>query len=130
VTPAPNVVDSSGWLEYLADGPDAARFAEPLAQPETLIVPSLSVYEVFKRVLQQRDETAALQAAALMQQGKVVDLDAGLAIVAAKLSLDLKLPMADAMILATARRFGAVLWTQDTDFDGIPGTRYFARTKQ
>ena len=102
MTPAPNVVDSSGWLEYLADGPDAARFAEPLAQPETLIVSSLSVYEVFKRVLQQRDETAALQAAALMQQGKVVDLDAGLAIVAAKLSLDLKLPMADAVILATA----------------------------
>ena len=90
-------------------------------------MPSLSLYEVFKRVLQQRDETAALQAAALMQQGRVVDLDAGLAMVAAKVSLDLKLPMADAIILATARRFGAVLWTQDADFDGIPGVRYFAR---
>lgn len=125
----PNVVDSSGWLEYLADGPDAGRFASPLGDPETLIVPSLSVYEVFKRVLQQRDETAALQAAALMQQGRVIDLDIGLAMVAAKLSLDHKLPMADAVILATARRFGAVLWTLDADFDGIPGTRYFARTR-
>lgn len=126
----PNVVDSSGWLEYLADGPDADRFASPLGDTETLIVPSLSVYEVFKRVLQQRDETAALQAAALMQQGRVIDLDIGLAMVAAKLSLDHKLPMADAVILATARRFGAVLWTLDADFDGIPGTRYFARMRR
>ena len=127
--PLPNVVDSSGWLEYLADGPDAGPFAGPLSHPETLIVPSLSVYEVFKRVLQQRDETAALQAAALMQQGRVIDLDVGLAMAGAKLSVDHKLPMADAVILATARRFGAVLWTLDADFDGIPGTRYFARTK-
>ncbi len=127
----PNVVDSSGWLEYLADGPDAGRFAGPLGDPETLIVPSpsLSVHEVFKRVLQKRDETAVLQAAALMQQGRVIDLDIGLAMVAAKLSLDHKLPMADAVILATAHRFGAVLWTLDADFDGIPGTRYFARTR-
>ena len=127
--PLPNVVDSSGWLEYLADGPDAGPFAGPLGHPETLIVPSLSVYEVFKRVLQQRDETAALQAAALMQQGRVIDLDIGLAIVGAKLSLDHKLPMADAVILATARRFGAVLWTLDADFEGFPSTRYFARTR-
>lgn len=127
--PSANVVASSGWLEYFADGPDAGPFAAPLTRPEALIVPSLSVYEVFKRVLQQRDETAALQAAALMQQGRVIDLDSGLAIVAAKLSLDHKLPMADAVILATARRFGAVLWTLDSDFDGIPGTRYFPRTR-
>jgi toxin FitB len=128
VTPAPNVVASSAWLEYFADGPNAGHFAEPLAQPDTLIVPSLSVFEVFKRVLQQRDETAALRAAALMQQGRVVDLDVSLAIGAAKLSVDLKLPMADAVILATARRFGATLWTQDANFEGVPGTRYFAKT--
>ena len=127
--PPSNVVDSSGWLEYLADGPEADRFAEPLSQPQALIVPSLSVYEVFKRVLQQRDETAALQAAALMQQGRVIDLDSGLAIVAAKLAVDHRLPMADAVILATARRFGAVLWTLDADFEGIPGTRYFRRKR-
>jgi len=84
---------------------------------------------VFKRVLQQRDETAALQAAALMQQGRVIDLDIGVAIVGAKLSVDHKLPMADTVILATVRRFGAVLWTLDADFEGIPGTRYFARMR-
>lgn len=125
----PNVVDSSGWLEWFADGPGAASFAEPLADPEALIVPSLSIFEVFKRVLRQRGETAALQAAALMQQGRVVDLDASLAMLAARLSVEHGLPMADAVILATARRCGAVLWTQDADFEGIPGTRYFAKTK-
>lgn len=128
MTPARNVVDSSGWLEYLADGPNADFFAGPLAEPDALIVPTISVFEVFKRVLQQRDETTALQVAALMQQGKVVDLDLGLALLAGRLSVDLKLPMADAIILATARRFGAVLWTQDADFDGIPGIRYLGKT--
>lgn len=125
-----SVVDSSGWLEYLADGPNADFFAGPLAEPEALIVPTVSVLEVFKWMLRQRDETAALQAAALMQQGKVVDLDLGLALDAGKLSLDLKLPMADAIILATARRFGAVLWTQDADFEGIPDVHYLGTTAQ
>ncbi|MCC7275112.1 MAG: type II toxin-antitoxin system VapC family toxin [Alphaproteobacteria bacterium] len=127
--PDPNVVDSSGWLEYFADGPQAERFAEPLRDPDRLIVPSLSIFEVFKRVLQQRDETAALQAAALMQQGRVVDLDAVITLSAAKLSVDLKLPMADSVMLATARRFAATLWTQDADFAGLPDVRYFPRAR-
>lgn len=122
-----NVVDSSGWLEFFGDGPNADFFAVPLAEPQKLIVPALSVFEVFKRVLQQRDEAAALQAAALMQQGQVVVLDAALAIVAAKLSFDLKLPMADSVILATARQFKATLWTQDADFDGMPGVRFVTK---
>jgi hypothetical protein len=90
-----NVVDSSGWLEYFGDGPNAAFFAGPLAKAEDLIVPAISIFEVFKRVLQQRDETSALQAAALMQQGRTVALDPALAMAAAKLSFELKLPMAD-----------------------------------
>lgn len=122
-----NVVDSSGWLEFFGDGPNADFFAVPLSEPQKLIVPALSVFEVFKRVLQQRDEAAALQAAALMQQGQVVVLDAALAIVAAKLSFDLKLPMADGVILATARQFKATLWTQDADFDGLPGVRFVTK---
>lgn len=122
-----NVVDSSGWLEYFADGPNAAFFATPLAEPADLVVPSLSIFEVFKRVLQQRDETAALRAAALMQQGHVVELDGSLAMSAAKLSVDLKLPMADSVILATARQFGALLWTQDSDFAALPHVRYIPK---
>ncbi len=121
-----NVVDSSGWLEYFADGANADFFAEALSEPDALIVPAISIFEVFQRVLKQRDEAAALQAAALMQQGRVVPLDESLALSAARLSCDLKLPMADSIILATARRFDALLWTQDADFEGVPGVRYKA----
>ena len=124
-----NVVDSSGWLEYFGDGPNAAYFAGPLAKADDLIVPAISVFEVFKRVLQQRDEASALQAAALMQQGRVVALDPALAMTAAKLSFELKLPMADSIILATARQFNALLWTQDADFENLPGVRYVAAAR-
>lgn len=119
-----NVVDSSAWLEYFANGPNADFFCAAIEKAAELIVPSLTLYEVFKRVLQQRDEGSALQAVAVMQQGAVVDLDAPLALAAAKLSVDLRLPMADSVILATARSHAAILWTQDADFKGIPGVEY------
>jgi len=119
-----NVIDSSGWLEFFADGPNAAFFAPAILKPRDLIVPTVSLYEVFKRVLQQRDESQALQAIALMEQGNVADLNATLALAAAKLSTDLKLPMADSIMLATARAFGATLWSQDADFEGMEGVRY------
>src|SRR4026209_73426 len=111
-----NVVDSSGWLEFFADGPNAPFFAPKIMDLEHLIVPVISIYEVFKRVLQQRNETNALQAVGQMAQGQVIDLNQTLALSAAKLSIDLKLPMADSMILATARAYQAILWTQDADF--------------
>ncbi len=122
-----NVVDSSAWLEYFANGSNASFFARPIEEPGDLVVPSLTIYEVFKRVLQQRDEGSALRAVALMQQGMVVDLDARLALSAARLSIDAKLPMADSVILATARSYGATLWTQDADFEGMSGVRYRPR---
>ncbi len=105
-----NVVDSSAWLEYLADGANASFFAEPIEDIEALVVPTISLFEVFKRVLQQRGESAALQAMAAMQQGTVAELGAELAVSAAALSVDLKLPLADSIILATARKYGAELW--------------------
>ncbi len=119
-----NVVDSSGWLEYFADGPNADFFAPVIEDVSELIVPSLSLYEVFKRVLQQREESDALQAVAVMQQGTVVDLDAAMALGAAKLSVDLGLPMADSVMLTTARAHNATLWTQDADFKGVEGVEY------
>jgi len=119
-----NVVDSSGWLEYFADGPNADFFAPAVENMGELIVPTISLYEVFKRVLQQRSEGDALQAVAMMQQGDVVDLDAALALRAATLSVDLGLPMADSVMLATARAYNATLWTQDADFKGIEGVQY------
>ena len=119
-----NVVDSSGWLEYFADGPNADFFAPVIENIADLVVPSLSLYEVFKRVLQQRSEGDALQAVATMMQGEVVDLDSRLALEAAKVSVEIRLPMADSVILATARMHNATLWTQDRDFEGLTGVEY------
>jgi len=121
-----NVVDSSGWLEYLADGPNAGFFAKAIESSHDLVVPTLSVYEVFKRVLQQRGEGDALQVAAVMHQGLVVDLSAALALQAARLSLELRLPLADSVMLATARAYDATFWTQDADFERVAGVRYLA----
>lgn len=119
-----NVVDSSAWLEYFADGPNSGEFAGAIEKVSDLVVPVLTVYEVYRRVCQQRGEGPALQAVALMQQGRLVDLDAPLALTAARLGLQHRLPLADSIILATARREGATLWTQDADFKGLPGVEY------
>jgi predicted nucleic acid-binding protein len=118
-----NIVDSSAWLEYFADGPNAAFFAPAIAATEKLVVPTLSLYEVFKRVLQQRNEDDALMAVATMQQGTVVDLDADIALSAARISIDNRLAMADSVMLATARTFEAMLWTQEEHFKGLTGVK-------
>ena len=123
-----NVVDSSGWLEYFADGPRAAFFTTAIEKPADLVVPTISVYEVFKRVLQQRDHGAALQVVAVMRQGKVVELTEALAMAAARLSVKHRLPMADSIMLATAEAWEATLWTQDADFADVPGVRYVPKT--
>jgi len=119
-----NVVASSGWLEYFAGAPNADFFAPAIEKTSELIVPTLSLYEVFKRILQQRGEGDALQAVAIMVQGTVVDLDMDVALRAAKLSIDLKLPMADSVMLATSQHYGAIFWTQDAHFDGVQGVQY------
>jgi predicted nucleic acid-binding protein len=122
-----NVVDSSAWLEYFADGPNAAVFAKPIETTRSLLVPSLSLFEVFKRVSQQRSEDEALRAIAVMEQGRIVDLDRATALEAARLSIHHGIAMADSVMLATALRNRATLWTQDSDFDGLPGARYYAK---
>jgi len=119
-----NVVDSSAWLEYFADGPNAGEFAGAVAATDGLIVPSITLFEVFKRIRVQRDPAAALYAVAQMRRGRVVDLDGDLAVAAAVLSADSGLPMADSIILATARAHDAALWTQDADFAGLDGVEY------
>lgn len=119
-----NVLDSSGWLEIFADGPHAEEFIGLVAEPENLVVPSITLFEVFKRIRVQRDSELALRAVAQMRRGQVIDLDGDLAIMAAELSAELRLPMADSIILATARSAGATLWTQDADFEGLPDVQY------
>ncbi len=122
-----NLVDSSGWLEYFADGPNGEFFAAPLADLEHLVVPTISILEVTRRILQQRDANAALQAAAAMRQGRVAELDSAVAVSAAALGVQLRLALADSIILATARAYRATIWTQDVDFKGIDGVRFVAR---
>jgi toxin FitB len=122
-----NVVDSSAWLEFFSDGPNGEQFAVPLRETSTLIVPTIILYEVFKVVLRERGEDSALQAAALLQQGRIVPLTPEIALNAAAMSLELALPMADGIILATARENGAVLWTQDEHFKDLPDVKFFTK---
>ncbi len=124
-----NVVDSSAWLAYFADEPGAVSFAPAIENTESLIVPTICLTEVFKVVARQRGEGNALQAIAVMQQGRLVDLDGELALAAAVVGATHKLPLADSIVFATARQFGALVWTQDEDFDGLPGARYFRKRK-
>lgn len=118
-----NLVDSSGWIEYFTAGTGADFFSAAIEDTERLLVASLGVLEVFRWVLREKSEGAALQAVALMQQGRVVDLDSALAIGAARTRLLHHLPLADSVVYATARAQSAILWTQDADFEGLPGVR-------
>lgn len=122
-----NVVDSCGWLEYFSDGPNASFFATAIEDVHSLVVPTISLYEVFKWSREQRGETDALQAVALMQQGTLADLTATLALAAAGLSHSHKLPMADSIMLATARAYRCVLWTQDQHLAAIEDVRYMEK---
>lgn len=122
-----NVVDSSAWIEYFANTVNSKYFASVIEDTVNLMVSSIVVYEVFKKVCHDFDENLALKIVAHMRQGTVVDLDLEISLLAAKLSCDCKLPMADSIILATARKHQAILWTQDSDFENLDGVRYFAK---
>lgn len=121
-----NVVDSSGWLEYLAGGKNAGFFATASEDSRRLLVPALCMFEVFRRVQLLRSRDAALEAVALMRHGKVIALDERLALAAGEVSLQERLPTAASIILATARAYAATLWTQDADFAGKRGVKYIA----
>jgi predicted nucleic acid-binding protein len=119
VTLERSVVDSSGWIELFTDGPQAERFLAVLQAEEALVIPAITILEVFKWILREHSEAQAIQAVAVMQRGLVVDLDTQLAIAAAQLSHALRLPMAGSIILATARCHQARLYTMDADFQGL-----------
>ena len=122
-----NILDSSGWLAYFADEPNAKHFQIPLNNPGSLVVPAITIYEVFKVALRESGENEALQAVVAMQKGKVVDLGTSLALSAARLSLEYQLPMADSIILATAQEFKATIWTQDVDLQNISRVKFFPK---
>jgi toxin FitB len=123
-----NVIDSSGWLEYFTNGENAEFFAPAIENPKNVLVPTISLFEVFKRVLVERNRDDALEAVALMKEGRVVDLDDSLALLAAELSVELKLPLADSIILASSREHNATLWTQDAHFKGLDDVKYIEKS--
>ena len=122
-----NVVDSSAWLSYLAGDKNAGKFSKAIEDLDSLLVPSITLTEVFKSIYRQKDEEIALTVIAHMQQGRVIALDSELAIDAASYGLAHKLPLADSVIYATARKFDATLWTQDSDFKALQKIRYYPR---
>ena len=125
-----NLVDTSGWIEYFFAGPNATHFAKPIEKTSKLLVPTICVYEVFKKINIVGNEAQALQAVAQMRQGLVLDLTESIALSASLISIKHKLPMADSMIYASALANDATIWTQDIDFENLPGVQYTkARTK-
>jgi toxin FitB len=124
-----NLVDSSAWLEYFAGGPLAGHFAPAIEDVTHLLVPTVVLLEVTRRVLQQRSEDDALQVAAVLHQGEVAPLDSAIALSAAQLGVAHKLPLADSIIFATAQHYHATVWTMDAHFSALPLVRYFAKRK-
>ena len=122
-----NLVDSSGWLEYLSDSKNADSFAIPLNDIKNVIVPTICIYEVFKVVLREKGENQALQSVALMKQGDIVGLTFEISIQSAKFSLDNKIPMADSIIYTTGQIYNAIIWTQDDDLKNLPGVKYYPK---
>jgi toxin FitB len=118
-----NVVDSSGWIEYLSGGPNAGFFRDPIEDEEALLIPTLSLFEVYRHLLRHLGRDEALNIIAAMRQGTVIDLDDRLALDAAELSVATKLALADSIILAAARAHDASFWTQDADFEGHENVR-------
>ena|SRR3990172_1210812 len=122
-----NLVDSSGWVEYFSKGANAKFFISPVQDLENLLVPTICIYEVIKRLMLEMGEENALQAVGIMSSGRVIDLDRKIAVDAAQISLEFKLAMADSIILATARDHDATLWTQDAHFKGMDGVKYIEK---
>ncbi|MFT7459595.1 MAG: putative nucleic acid-binding protein [Planctomycetota bacterium] len=124
-----NVVDSSAWLSYFAGDANANVFSVAIENQEDLLVPSITITEVFKNIFRQREEEVALQAIAHMQLGRVISLDAELALDAAHYGIEFKLPFADSIIYATAKKYDALIWTQDADFKSLKDVKYYPKTK-
>lgn len=125
-----NVVDSSAWLSYFAGDTNSHLFAKPIEDMARLLAPSITITEVFKNVLRQSSEASALIAIAHMRQGKVLALDAELALSAALWGIELKLPLADSIIYATARKYNAITWTQDADFKGLESVEFHPKAQR
>ena len=122
-----NIIDSSFWLEYFAGTKAGDIVSDIVENTDELIVPAVTLYEVFKKLLLERNEDDALLAVGHMKQGKVIDFTEELSLSAARVSVDYKLPMADSIIYATNIKYNCTLWTQDHHFTGLTSVNYFKK---
>jgi predicted nucleic acid-binding protein len=122
-----NIVDSSCWIEYLMDTEIGANVAPIIENAGELIVPTITLYEAFKKLLAEKGEEYALDVVAYMQTGTVIELNSGLSLSAAQISRNYKLPMADSIIYATSQRYSAIIFSCDKHYKDIPGIRYFSK---
>jgi len=124
------LVDTCGWIEWLIDGDLADKFADALTQTDRLIVPTAVQFELYKWVRRERDEARALEVIAVTEQAQIVPLDSRIALLAAELALDRRLPFADAIIYGTARTLGATVVTCDDHFESLPGVEYYSKNRR
>lgn len=123
-----NIADSSAWIDYFRDGKNSDIFDKIINNKKKLLVPTIIIYEVFKKFLTVEGEETATYIAAQMKNGKIIDIDLAISLLAAQISVNKKLPMADSLIYACAHKHNATLWTQDADFKGLPGVKYFPKS--
>ncbi|HWF43790.1 MAG TPA: type II toxin-antitoxin system VapC family toxin [Candidatus Kapabacteria bacterium] len=119
-----NVVDSSAWLEFFRNGPNLDFFSSSIRDVHNLIVPTITLFEVYKRMHQVSDEATAFRCIHVMRRGNVVPLDNSLALQSARYSIEKKLPLADSIIYTTAILYKAVLWTQEAHFKRMAGVEF------
>ena len=118
------VVDSCGWVERFAGSPLGELYGAAMQDPGEMLVPAVCLTEVFRLLAREAGEPAALVGSGVMQQARVVALDAELAIGAARAGQAFRLPLADSVVYATAQAHGAEVWTHDEHFRGLPGVRF------
>lgn len=122
-----NLVDSSGWIEYLQDTPRADLFAAAIEDRNHLLVPTLALFEVHRVLSRSLPTDLVNRCLDVMRLGRVLDLTDARAIAASHIAAQHKLAMADAAMYSMALEFGASFWTQDVDYQGLPGVRYQAK---
>ena len=122
-----NLVDSSGWVEYFQDTARADLFAAAIEARDLLLVPTIALFEVHKVLSRSLSEDLVTRCLDVMRLGRVLDLTDKRAIAASKVAKTHKLALADAAMYSIAQEHGATFWTQDMDYDKLPGVRYFSK---
>jgi len=124
------IIDTSGWLEYFTGGTNSKFFSTPIKNNSKIIVPTIILYELWKKISRERGEDKAVELVAQLKRYDIIPLDESLSISAAKISNEYKIAMADSIIYATAKKYNATLWTQDADFKDFENVKYIEKSNK